>query len=185
MHLSSLLVRGLGLAAIVGMSPLTGCSSSPSGNLFGTDLSSSDSGGADATPADGAGTADGATLADSATLTDDATLVDDGGLADGGATMRKDRVDTIAPGNVRAGGIVDARCVFYDAEGHEIAADDTAVVFSVEPAMAIENVDGKLVAKLAGTASIACSAPALGLVDPSPASVEIAPGDPAAVTTPA
>ena len=177
MHLSSLLVRGLGLAALVGTSALTGCSSSAPGNLFETDPPSKDSGGADVTPPDGATGADGATLADSA------TLVDDAGLADGGATIRKDRVDTNAPGNVRAGDAIDAHCVFYDADGQEIAADDTAVMFSVEPAAAIENVDGKLIAKRAGTATIACSAPALGLVDTSPASIEIAPGDPAEVTT--
>lgn len=97
----------------------------------------------------------------------------------------------VAKQTVAAGERIGARCALLDTTGEpaldkrgEPLADSVELVVSylAEDSFA-KDADGQVIAARAGTAMVRCAAPALGLVDTSPAEIEIIPGPPVRVIT--
>lgn len=97
-------------------------------------------------------------------------------------------VDTlVTPLVVQAGERVDTACEIFDAEGlpvefTEEEAPRERIFFDAEGSFG-ESDEGDVIAVRAGNAQITCTIPDMGLVDTTPAEIEIVPGDPHTVIT--
>lgn len=94
-------------------------------------------------------------------------------------------VETVAPASVRAGQLLMVSCLLLDetGEAHTAPADlQPSMRFAPEGTVEIPG-EGMFVPTQAGSLEVACSFPSLGLLDDTPAIVEVLPGDPANVVT--
>jgi hypothetical protein len=106
----------------------------------------------------------------------------DAAPVDSGPDTTPASVDTEAPARVRAGEVVAARCVVRNRAGEVIAAaPPTTVAF--EPATAVRMDGARVIASRVGTVTARCALADAPLRDETPASIEIAAGPAARVTT--
>lgn len=88
-------------------------------------------------------------------------------------------LETHAPAQVTAGDAIHVTCILRE---NDVESTVTGEVIAKDEASVIR-MDSMVVARTAGTVEIACSLPDRGLVDPTPAIVEIVPGPPANLVT--
>lgn len=97
----------------------------------------------------------------------------------------------VAKRTVAAGERIGARCAVRDEFGNPALDEhgqpltdnvDLAVTYRHEDSFSTDG-DGQIIAVRAGTATVRCSAPTLGLVDPEPEEIEIVAGPPSRVIT--
>ena len=89
------------------------------------------------------------------------------------------RLDTVAPAQVTAGDTIGVQCTLYE---NELTTMVTAEVRVVDEAK-ILRMQGTVVARKVGTIEVSCALPDRGLVDATPATVEIVAGPAANVVT--
>ncbi|MBH24365.1 MAG: hypothetical protein CMH57_07940 [Myxococcales bacterium] len=98
-------------------------------------------------------------------------------------------VDTeLSAETVAAGTTVMVRCIARDSEGTQLTLEGEdapleQVRLSPEASFSDDAEPGQLLPTRAGDATVACALPELGLVDPSPARLEIVPGPPYTLLT--
>lgn len=163
-----------------------------------TDVTTADAGGPDATVGADAGRPDasdaGAPPADADGPTDADGAADtpapEDTTEDSGADVPEPRVATaietsIAGTEIRAGEVFRASCAVTDADGDPIPVTDPAAFeIRIQPSNTAEPVDGERGAfrmTEVGDFDVACTAPALLLIDATPTRVQVAAGDAAEV----
>jgi hypothetical protein len=99
-----------------------------------------------------------------------------GGVSGTGGTGPARTIDTIAQRQALAGDVLTVVCVVSDGEA-------AATEIAISPADAVVRQGTDLVAAKAGPVTFTCSAPSLGLVDPTPATTTISAGPATLVRT--
>lgn len=119
---------------------------------------------------------------------DDAELADMGPDAEALPDAEAPRVATsvvtnLQTSSVRAGDRVEVECFLRDQNGLEFSREDIPPVVVVAPRDHFERDGDDWRAIRAGDGTVACSYPAVGLIDPDPKPIAISPGDPDRIAT--